>query len=172
MVPSSDQGSDSELEDVAEIESHSYKAAEGEFNKLERYFKHSRYLPTSKARQSKTLGPVTAGGRSVTIGPVEKEGADLASGKNLAGYVDKSGDCDIVAFYEDHASQFPKLRLIALKRAAGDNVEVDCERFFSRAGYISQPSRTRLNITTYERLAIISKMMGVVLARVARTSGI
>lgn len=46
--------------------------------------------------------------------------------------------------------------------AAGGNVEVDCERFFSRARCVSPPSRTRLDVTARERLAIMLKWMSVV----------
>ena len=56
---------------------------------------------------------------------------------------------------------FPKLLLLALKRAAGDNVEVNCERFFSLAGYVSHPVRSRMKSSTYERLAILPAIMDV-----------
>ena len=45
--------------------------------------------------------------------------------------------------------------------AAGDNVEVNCERFFSLAGYVSRPARSRMKSSTYERLAILPAIMDV-----------
>ena len=54
---------------------------------------------------------------------------------------------------------FPKLRLLGLKRAAGDNVEVNCERFFSLAGYVSHPARSRMKSSTYERLVLLPAVM-------------
>ena len=43
--------------------------------------------------------------------------------------------------------------------AAGDNVEVNCERCFSLAGYVSHPARSRMKSSTYERLAILPAIM-------------
>ena len=85
----------------------------------------------------------------------------LPSGKNLADYVDKKGRFKMVDFFEDHVEAFPKLHLLALKRAAGDNVEVNCERFFSLAGYVSHPARSRMKSSTCERLAILPAIVDV-----------
>ena len=96
-----------------------------------------------------------------SLGRVETPGANLPSGKNLANYVDKKGRFKMVDFFEDHKEAFPKLRLLALKRAAGDNVEVNCERFFSLAGYVSHPARSRMKSSTCERLAVLPAIMDV-----------
>ena len=155
----SDNDEDSELEMIGKHTSRAFNKAKDEFDEFEMQCKVKRVLPKIQENKSRVLSGL--GSREIRLGQVETPGANLPSGKNLANYVDKKGRFKMVDFFEDHKESFPKLRLLALKRAAGDNVEVNCERFFSLAGYVSHPARSRMKSSTYERLAVLPAIMDV-----------
>ena len=93
------------------------------------------------------------------VGKVAKEGKDLPSGKNLAPYLDLNGRMKLLSFHSDHKKMFPMVFSLMQKEASRHVVEVGCERLFGLAGYVSSPRRTRLNVRTYERLAMLSMIM-------------
>ena len=68
----------------------------------------------------------------------------------------------LLVFFEDHKKQFPTLWVIVQREASHCVTEVGCKRFFNLSGYISSPRRTRLEVRTYERLAMLASIMQVV----------
>jgi hypothetical protein len=92
----------------------------------------------------------------IIVGPVEENGKDLPSGKNLEDYVNEKGRMDVLKFFKEHKKYFPTLWIIVQHEAAGQVVEVGCERFFGLSGYISSPRRSRLGVRTYERAAMLA----------------
>ena len=122
----------------------------------------TQHLPSFSTTASATRTLSGPGERNIVIGrlaDISKRGKDLPSGRNVADYVLENGGFDMISFYEDHATEFPTARLIALKEASGSNVEVECGRFFSTAGFLSHPTRSRMGITTYERLAMLTVLL-------------
>ena len=149
---SEDSESDEEVPDRVNT---NHARAEEELSELQRWSK-KKYLP----KVAKSTARVLVGNEAeISIGPVEGRGKDLPSGNNLFDYVDKKGRFDTLAFFSDHKKTFPTLWIFAQKNASRRVVEVGCERFFGLAGYISSPRRTRLNVRTYERLAMLGFMV-------------
>ena len=98
--------------------------------------------------------------RDIIVGPVLECGRDLPSGKNLADYVDcDCGRIDLVKLFEDHSKYWPTLWLVVQMYAHCRVVEVGCERFFSMSGYTSNPRRARLDVRSYERIAMLSHIL-------------
>jgi hypothetical protein len=68
----------------------------------------------------------------------------------------------LLVFFVNHKKQFPTLWAIVQREASCRETEVGCERFFNLSGYISSPQHTRLEVRTYERLAMLASIMRVV----------
>ena len=97
--------------------------------------------------------------RKIVVGPVLSKGKNLPSGKNLANYIDRRGRIDLIDLFQDHKGPFSTLWDVTQKNCTRNPVEIGCERFFSLAGYVSDPRRTRLGVRTYERLALLAGIM-------------
>ena len=78
---------------------------------------------------------------------------------NLVEFIDDKGHFDILAFFHYQQDAFPTLYKLAVCLASIRTNEVGCERFFSTAGYVSCPRRTRLNVRNYECLAMLKSNM-------------
>lgn len=162
---SSDGGSDddsSNEEDLTPMKVNSnYSKAEEELMLFESW-KAKRYRPVFDTQRSVELvGEESADGkaRKILVGPVLTKGKNLPSGKNLADYVDCRGRIDLVELLEDHQKYFGVIWKVVQKNCTRNPVEIGCERFFSLAGYVSDPRRTRLGVRTYERLALLAAIV-------------
>ena len=154
--------SDSECDDIDGASSPAYANAIAEHNKLEKC-KVKPYRPTFHAGEFRVLRG--EGPRNISIGRLEDVdalGASLPSGRNLTNYIVDDGGFDMISFFEDHSKVFPKARVLALKEVSGGNVEVDCERFFSIAGFVSHPTRATSLLSTHQRLAMLAVLLNIV----------
>jgi hypothetical protein len=94
-------------------------------------------------------GLVQIGG--ISFGVVEERGDDMEASHpfktcNLADFIDKTGYFDLVNFVGFNSQSFPFIYKLACCLAALRTNEVGCECFFSIAGYVSNPRRTRLKV--------------------------
>ena len=95
-------------------------------------------------------------------GIVEERGEDLEASHpfkkcNLADFIDKTGYFDLVKFLALNQKSFPYLYKLGCCLAALRTNEVGCERFFSIAGYVSNPRRTSLKVHHYECIAMLKR---------------
>ena len=121
------------------------------------------YCNTVKARRKhfpKTYVGTTLKLGSIQMGKVGERGEDIKAGHpfitcNLADFIGDDGRFDLVSFFQVQRQCFPTLHKLAVCLASIRTNEVGCERFFSTAGYVSCPRRTRLNVRNYECLATL-----------------
>jgi hypothetical protein len=78
---------------------------------------------------------------------------------NLADFINDNGHFDLVGFLQLQKECFPTLFKMAVCVASVRTNEVGCEPFFSMAGYVSCPRRTRLNVRNYECLSALRSNM-------------
>ena len=156
---SGSEDSDDESDRPASSNSN-YQKAVSEIEYLEK-FKSRKYRPIMDHEKSVILSGTDDHGKvyEVMVGPVLSRGMDVPSGKNLADYINKKGRMDMLRFYVHHKKFFPSAFLQCKKEAARKVVEVGCERFFALSGYVSAPRRTRLDVRTYERLALLESIL-------------
>jgi hAT family C-terminal dimerisation region len=100
----------------------------------------------------------------ITFGIVEERGLDIDASSpfkkcNLADFIDKTGYFDLVKFLGFNQLSFPYLYKLGCCLASMRTNEVGCERFFSIAGYVSNPRRTRLKVRHYEAIAMLKQNM-------------
>ena len=78
-----------------------------------------------------------------------------------AGYVDYCGRFKLLQLFFDHqeSKYFPTLWVIGQRDAASSVTKAGCERFFVLSGYVLGPRRTRLNVRTYEHIAILAEIV-------------
>jgi hypothetical protein len=100
----------------------------------------------------------------IRLGIVEERGEDLEASQpfkrcNLADFIDKTGYFDLVKFLAFNEKSFPYIYKLGCCLAALRTNEVGCERFFSIAGYVSNPRRTRLKVHHYESIAMLKRNM-------------
>jgi hAT family C-terminal dimerisation region len=69
------------------------------------------------------------------------------------------GYFDIIAFLTFNMKAFPFIYKLACCLASLRTNEVGCERFFSIAGYVSNPRRARLKVKHYETIAMLKRNM-------------
>jgi hAT family C-terminal dimerisation region len=98
----------------------------------------------------------------VKLGIVEEKGEDLEASHpfrkcNLADFIDRKGYFNLVKFLDFNKQSFPYLHKLSCCLASLRTNEVGCERFFSIAGYVSNPRRTNLKVTHYESLAMLKR---------------
>jgi hypothetical protein len=96
----------------------------------------------------------------IRFGIVEKPGEDIDAThpfkkSNLADFIDNKGYFDQVKFIGYNRDSFPFRYKLACCLASTRVNEVGCERFFSIAGYASNPRRTSLKVRHYEALAML-----------------
>jgi hypothetical protein len=99
----------------------------------------------------------------IKIGQPEEPGEDLEASPpfikcNLADFM-KEGYFDLVLFLKFNKQAFPYIYKLACCLAPLRTNEVGCERFFSIAGYVSNPRRSRLNVRHYESIAMLKRNM-------------
>jgi hypothetical protein len=154
----SDDSNDN-LDDVYEPPvSSEHQAAQNEWIQYCRIVKPSRKFP----KKYKLEGLITVG--EIQLGIVEEPGQDLEASYpfkkcNLADFIDATGYFDLVKFLGFNQKSFPYLYKLACCLAALRTNEVGCERFFSIAGYVSNPRRTRLKVRHYESIAMLKRNM-------------
>ena len=158
-LESEDSGSDEE-DGSPLLTNTNYQKAQEELRLFESY-KMKSYRPTLDRSKSKILAGEDENGKmyEIVLGPVLTNGKDLPSGRNLGNYIDSKGRIDLLRFFIDHQFIFPTLFVKCQSEAAQKIVEVGCERFFAVSGYVSAPRRTRLGVRTYERLAMLAKIL-------------
>ena len=133
------------------IHSPAFKIATNEWKSLI-FCKSGLYQP--KMKPDKVLGALSADGQPqkpvFAFGPVLERGSDLPDERglppkrNLADYINKNGQFDIVRFYQVHSKKFPSLsKLVIGKYSAHVSTEVDCDSLFSEAGALSNPCPSR-----------------------------
>jgi hAT family C-terminal dimerisation region len=98
------------------------------------------------------------------MGKVGTRGEDIRSVPpfvqcNLADFIGEEGKFDLVRFLKLQKKSFPTLFKLAVCIASVCTNEVGCECFFSMAGYVSCPRRTRLNVRNYECLSTLRSNM-------------
>jgi hAT family C-terminal dimerisation region len=161
LMPMSKNGSDEEKDNLDDVYdspvSSEYQAAQNEWFQYCRIVKTSRKLPKKLKNDGSTI---TVG--EIEFGVVEERGQDLEASYpfkkcNLADFVDKTGYFDLVRFLKFNEKSFPFLYKLACCLACLRMNEVGCERFFSIAGYVSNPRRTSLKVRHYECLAMLKR---------------
>jgi hypothetical protein len=130
------------------------QAAMNEWLQYQRVVKSGRYFP----RKYKKEGLVEIG--DIRFGIVEERGDDIDASYpfkkcNLADSIDEKGYFDLVKFIGYNSQSFPFIYKLACCVASMRVNEVGCERFFSIAGYVSNPRRTSLKVRHYEALAML-----------------
>jgi hypothetical protein len=157
LIPKSAGSDDNDSNDdvYEQPVSSEHQAAYNEWLQYCRIVKHSRKYP----KKYKKEGLMEMG--EIQIGIPEEPGEDLEASApfkrcNLADYI-HCGYFDLVAFLGYNQESFPYLYKLACCLAALRTNEVGCERFFSIAGYVSNPRRTRLNVHHYETIAMLKR---------------
>jgi hAT family C-terminal dimerisation region len=134
-------------------------AAETEWKLFGRLCKMSRYFP-----KKYVPGSERSLGEGIKIGTVEDRGDDIMATQpfvqcNLASFISHGGHFDLVNFLSIQKECFPNLYKLAVCLASLRTNEVGCERFFSAAGYVSNPRRTSLKVKNYETIAMLKRNM-------------
>jgi hAT family C-terminal dimerisation region len=98
----------------------------------------------------------------IKFGIVEEPGDDIDANPpfnkcNLEDFIDKTGYFNLVKFLGFNCHVFPFLYKLSCCLVAMRMNEVGCERFFSIAGYVSNPRRTRLKVRHYEAMAMLKR---------------
>ena len=101
---------------------------------------------------------------AIEMGKVATKGKDIEASHpfvscNLASFIRVDGRFDLLRFFEMQQKCFPTLYKIAVCISSVRTNEVGCERFFSMAGYVSCPRRTRLKVRNYECLSMLRANM-------------
>lgn len=136
-----------------------YQASYTEWMQYCRLCKGSKKFP----KRFKKEGLLEIG--KIQFGIVEERGEDLETTSNsfkkcnLADFIDHKGYFNLVKFIGFNRVAFPFIYKLACCLAAVRMNEVGCERFFSIAGYVSNPRRTRLKIRHYEAMAMLKRNM-------------
>ena len=124
-----------------------------EFRVYNNVVKKRRYVPRMYVGETLKLG-------SIEMGKCGTRGDDIEASHpfkncNLADFMDDDGRFNLVSFLELQKECFPTLFKLAVCLASIRANEVGCERFFSTAGFVSCPRRTRLKVRNYECLATL-----------------
>ena len=101
---------------------------------------------------------------SIEMGQVLESGDDCKGNPpfvtcNFASFIGSDGRFDLVTFLQLQERAFPTIYKLAVCLSSIRTNEVGCERFFSTAGYVSCPRRTRLKTRNYECLATLKSNM-------------
>lgn len=137
-----------------------HQEAFNEWNAYCRLTKGGRFFP----KRFKTDNNLLAIG-DIRFGTVESRGDDMVApiGSvfkkcNHADFI-TNGYYDLVSFLTFNKEAFPFIYKLACCLCSLRTCEVGCEKFFSIAGYVSNPRRTRLNVDNYERIAMLKRNM-------------
>jgi hypothetical protein len=158
--------SQSELEESDEdtFDDPSFKTNSTERDKvLEEYRIYCNLCKKNRNRPRSYVG-LTVKLYPIEMGKVATRGEDIRSVPpfvrcNLADFIGDDGRFDLVGFLKLQKKSFPTLFKLAVCIASVRTNEVGCERFFSMAGYVSCPRRTRLNVRNYECLSTLRSNM-------------
>jgi hypothetical protein len=125
--------------------------------------KKQRNRPKSYVGETLKLGHGTMP-VPIEMGKVGNRGDDIRASPpfvscNLADFIGDDGRFDLVQFLQLQQHCFPTLFKLAVGMSSVRTNEVGCERFFSMAGYVSCPRRTRLNVRNYECLSALRSNM-------------
>jgi hypothetical protein len=156
LVSSGDSGDDEDSLDDPIVRSISTcrEKAKDEFRIFCNVVKSKKkYLPKTYVGTALRLG-------SIRMGKVGERGENIKSAPpfktcNLADFIGDDGRFDLVRFFQLQRECFPTLYKLSVCLASIRTNEVGCERFFSTAGYVSCPRRTRLKVRNYECLATL-----------------
>jgi hAT family C-terminal dimerisation region len=154
----SNRHEDDDNDDVYEVEASSERqAAWHEYQQYCRLFKRGSKYPTFKREGLLSIG-------SIEMGVVEERGEDVVANHpfvtcNLADFIDDTGYFNLNRFLGVNKQSFPYLNKLAGCLASLRTNEVGCERFFSVAGYVSNPRRTSLKVRNYEAIAMLKRNM-------------
>ena len=156
-VTNGDEDSVDAMDDVYDQpQSSEQQAAWKEYNDYCRLFKNHKKYP----KKLKKEGRLMIGG--IQIGVVEERGEDIDANPpfvkcNLSDFIDNTGYFNLVKFLSLNKQSFPYLYKLACCLSSLRTSEVGCERFFSVAGYVSNPRRTRLKVRHYEATAMLKQ---------------
>ena len=145
------------MDDVYDVDvSSERQAAWREYQDYCRVCKNSTKYP----KKLKKMGLMCIGG--IQLGIVEQRGDDLTAHHpfvkcNLADFIDDTGYFNLVKFLGHNKRVYPYLYKLVCCLSSLRTSEVGCERFFSTAGYVSNPRRTRLKVKNYERIAMLKR---------------
>ena len=161
---SSDDDDSAYLDDPV-VRSHSTErdTATEEWNKFCNLCKKGRNRPKAFKGPVLKLGPADMR-HKIIMGMVETKGDDIRSHPpfiacNLADFIHDDGRFNLLGFMELQKDAFPTLYKLTVCFSSIRTNEVGCERFFSTAGYVSDPRRTSLNVRNYECLAALRSNM-------------
>ena len=124
-----------------------------------RICKMSKYFPKKfKAGSERRLG------EKIVVGVVEEKGEDMKANQpfidcNLADFISSKGRFNLVRFFSLQQKCFPHIYKLVVCLALLRTNEVGCERFFSYAGYVSDPRRTSLDVRNYEDITMLKQNM-------------
>jgi hypothetical protein len=131
-----------------------HQAAVNEWLQYQRVVKFGRYFPKKyKKEELVEIG-------DIRFGIIEERGEDIDATHpfkkcNLAAFIDNKGYFDQVKFIGYNCDFFPFIYKLACCLALMRVNKVGCERFFSIAGYVSNPRRTSLKVRHYKALAML-----------------
>ena len=154
MMSSGGSEAEDDLDDpVVRSLSSERERAKDEFRIYCNLVKQKRNAPKSYVGGALQLG-------SIKMGKVLVRGDDIKASHpfitcNLADFIDDNGHFDLVSFLQLERECFPTLYKLSVCLSSIRTNEVGCERFFSMAGYVSCPRRTRLKVGNYECLATL-----------------
>ena len=155
--PNKGEGDDTDDDVYEQPVSSERQAAYSEWMNYCRIVKKSRKFP----KKFKKEGYMEIG--EIKLGQPEESGDALEASHpfvkcNLADYFTR-GYFDLVAFLLTNKISFPYIYKLVCCLSSLKTNEVGCERFFSIAGYVSNPRRTCLNVRHYESLAMLKRNM-------------
>ena len=133
-----------------------HQAAVNEWLQYQRIVKSGKFFP----KKYKKEGLLEYG--DIRFGVVLERGEDIDTSHpfkkcNLADFINDRGYFDLVKFIGYNRQSFPFIYKLACCLASMRVNEVGCERFFSIAGYVSNPRRTSLKVRHYEALAMLKQ---------------
>ena len=99
--------------------------------------------------------------QELVIGPAKSAGKYLPYSKNLVNYIDCRGHFKLLQFFFDHhdGKFFQILWIIANREAHSSVTELVCKRFFGLYGQATSPGRSKLQVMSYEGIAMLAKIM-------------
>jgi hAT family C-terminal dimerisation region len=159
VVPKASTSNEDDVDDSLDDEydqpiSSEHQAAMNEWQTYQRVVKYGKFFP----KKYKKEGLLELG--DIRFGVVLERGEDIEASHpfkkcNLADFIDGRGYFDLVKFIGFNRQSFPFIYRLACCLASMRVNEVGCERFFSIAGYVSNPRRTSLKVRHYEALAML-----------------
>jgi hypothetical protein len=159
VVPKASTSNEDDVDDSLDDEydqpiSSEHQAAMNEWQAYQRVVKYGKFFP----KKYKKEGLLELG--DIRFGVVLERGEDIEASHpfkkcNLADFIDGRGYFDLVKFIGFNRQSFPFIYRLACCLASMRVNEVGCERFFSIAGYVSNPRRTSLKVRHYEALAML-----------------